>query len=324
MWQPEKSCPERSEDLGVKQSNWEALDAPYPGARAGDEECWMTLDGGVRLRYLRAGAGPPLILLHGLLGYSFSWRFTIPALAPLATVYAPDMLGAGFSDRPPGIDHSMPGTAQRLLRWIERLGISSFDLLGTSHGGAVAMMMAGECLEHGSRPQVQKLVLVAPVNPFSPHGRHLAPFIGSDLGSACFRLFIPQMRIFYPYWHARMYGDRNRIPPDSLAGYLAPLEKPGLFEHALGIVRTWTEDLQGLQATLPNLASIPTLLMWGSKDPAVYASSAAPLAKYFPRSRTVIFPGIGHLPYEECPEKFNRELINFLETEPGRTSGNSA
>jgi pimeloyl-ACP methyl ester carboxylesterase len=311
MWPPGKSCPGRQEDLGVKESGRETLYPPYSGSIPEVEECWMDFDG-ARLRYLRAGSGPPLILLHGLLGYSFSWRFTIPALAPHATVYAPDMMGAGFSDRPSGIDHSMRGTAQLLLRWIAGLGISSFDLLGTSHGGAVAMMMAAECLNNHSRPQVRSLTLVAPVNPFSPHGRHLAPFIGSDLGSACFRLFIPQMRIFYPYWHSRMYGDHSRIPPDSLAGYLAPFEKPGLFNHALGIVRTWTEDLRDLQAILPSLASIPTLLVWGSKDPAVYASSAQPLAKYFPHSRTVVFPSVGHLPYEECPDEFNRELIKFL------------
>ncbi len=67
--------------------------APAPGE--GIEECWMEIDG-ARMRYLRAGSGPPLILLHGLLGYSFSWRFTMPALAPYATIYAPDLLGSGF------------------------------------------------------------------------------------------------------------------------------------------------------------------------------------------------------------------------------------
>src|ERR1700692_3576291 len=117
-----------------------------PALAEGVEECWMDFDGS-RMRYLRAGSGPPLILLHGLLAYSFSWRYTMPALAPYATVYAPDMLGAGFSDRPAGIDHSVRGTARRLLRFIERLGVSSFDLLGTSRGGAVAMIAAAECLE---------------------------------------------------------------------------------------------------------------------------------------------------------------------------------
>jgi pimeloyl-ACP methyl ester carboxylesterase len=295
----------------VAESNREISNAPFPGASAGVEECWMEMDG-ARLRYLQAGSGPPLILLHGLLGYSFSWRFAIPALAPYATVYAPDMMGAGFSDRVAGLDHTMRGTALRMLHFIERLGVSSFDLLGTSHGGAVAMMAAAECLNSNSRLKVRRLVLVAPVNPFSQHGRRLAPFVGSDFGSAGFRFVIPHMRILFPYWHARMFGGRRRIPPDSFDGYLAPLAKPGLFEHALAIVRTWTEDLRELEATLPKLANIPTLLMWGSKDPAVYVSSAEPLAKYFSNSRTVIFPGIGHLPYEECPEDFNRALIEFL------------
>jgi len=289
----------------------EAASPPYPAAQAGVEECWMDFEG-ARMRYLRAGSGPPLILLHGLLGYSFSWRFTIPAIAPYATIYAPDMMGAGFSDRPAGLDRSMPGTAQRVLRFIERLGVSSFDLLGTSHGGAVAMMAAAECLTSNSRLGMRRLILVAPVNPFSSRGRRLAPFIGSDLGTAWFRVLLPQMNVLYPYWHGRMFAQRRRIPPDSFAGYLAPLEKPGLFDHALGIVRTWTKDLRELKSILPKLANVPTLLMWGSKDPAVYASSAEPLAKYLARSRTIIFPGIGHLPYEECPDEFNRALIEFL------------
>jgi pimeloyl-ACP methyl ester carboxylesterase len=304
----------KREELTVLTAEREKSSASFPGFSAGVEECWMDLDG-ARMRYLRAGSGPALILVHGLLGYSFSWRYTMPALAPYATVYAPDMMGAGFSDRVPGIDYSMRGTAQRLLRFIERLGISSFDLLGTSHGGAVAMMAAAECLSGKAGLHLRRLVLVAPVNPYSAHGRRLAPFFGTNFGAALFRQVIARTRFSYPYWHRRLYADRRRIPPGALAGYEAPLAKPGLFEHALSIVRTWTEDLRELEATLPKLASVPTLLMWGEKDPAVFASSAAPLAKYFPNSELIVFPGIGHLPYEECPEEFNRVLIEFLTRE---------
>ena len=305
--------------MSAMPASEEVSAATYPELSAGAEECWMEIEGG-RMRYLRAGAGPALILLHGLLGYSFSWRFTLPALARYATVYAPDMMGAGFSDRVAGIDYSMHGTARRVLRFIERLGLSSteFDLLGTSHGGAVAMFAAAECLGGDSRLRVQRLVLVAPVNPYSAHGQWLAPFFGSDFGAALFRLSIARMDFLYPYWHARMFGDRKRIPPGTLEGYVAPLAKPGLFEHALNIVRTWTKDLRELKAILPKLAGIPTLLMWGSKDSAVYPSSVKPLAKFFPNSEQIVFPGIGHLPYEECPEEFNPALIEYLTSEKVR------
>ncbi len=315
----------------------EISSAPFPGFSPGVEECWMELDG-ARMRYLRAGVArapsfdklrtgllakdarngapqPPLILLHGLMGYSFSWRYTMPALAPYATIYAPDAMGSGFSDRPAGLDHSMRGAAKRLLTFIKQLGISSFDLLGTSHGGAVAMMAAAECLGGKSGLHLRRLVLVAPVNPYSAHGRRLAPFFGTDFGAALFRLTIAGTPFSYPYLHSRLYADRSRIPAGALEGYKAPLAKPGLFEHALSIVRTWTQDLRELEATLPKLAGVPTLFIWGDKDPAVFASSAAPLAKYFPNSKLIIFPNIGHLPYEECPEEFNRALIEFLTRE---------
>ncbi len=116
----------------------------------------------------------------------------------------------------------------------------------------------------------------------------------------------------FPFWHGRLYGDRSKIPAGSLAGYTAPLAIPGLFEHGLSIVRTWTADLRELELLLPQLRSVPTLLLWGSKDPAVYVSSMEPLARHFAEVRTVVFPGIGHLPYEECPAEFNRALIEFL------------
>jgi pimeloyl-ACP methyl ester carboxylesterase len=279
----------------------------------GIEEGWMEMDG-ARMRYLRAGSGPPLILLHGLLGYSFSWRYTMPALAPYATVYAPDLLGAGFSDRPRGLDHSMRGTAKRVVRFAERLELHAFDLLGTSRGGAVAMAAAAQCMSPTSRamPQIRRLILVCPVNPYSPHGRWLAPFLGTHFGAEAFRWVVARMPFLFPFWHGRLYGDRSKIPPDSLAGYKAPLAIPGLFEHALSIVRTWAADLRELEALLPKIATIPTLLMWGSKDPAVYASSLLPLSRHFNNVQTIVFPGVGHLPYEECPTEFDQVLIKFL------------
>jgi pimeloyl-ACP methyl ester carboxylesterase len=75
--------------------------------------------------------------------------------------------------------------------------------------------------------------------------------------------------------------------------------------------------LRELEAILPKLVDIPTLLMWGSDDPAVYASSAKAMAKHFRSCETVIFPGVGHLPYEETPDQFNRTLIQFLQLDEG-------
>jgi pimeloyl-ACP methyl ester carboxylesterase len=282
-----------------------------PGREEGIEECWMDFDG-ARMRYLRAGSGPGLILLHGLLGYSFSWRYTMPVAARYRTVYALDSLGAGFSDRPE-IDHSMRATALRVLRFAENLQISSFDLLGTSRGGAVAMCAAAESLGRND-VRVRSLILVAPVNPYSAHGRWLAAFAGTRFGSVLVRAVLEQVPGLYPFFHARMFADRRKIPPGSLEGYKAPLAIPRLFHHALRIVSTWGPDLRELEILLPRLGGIPTSLMWGSQDPAVYFSSMDELARYFPNAEKVVFPGVGHLPYEECPQEFNQALVRFLKS----------
>jgi pimeloyl-ACP methyl ester carboxylesterase len=275
------------------------------------EERFVTVDG-ARIRYLQAGSGPPLILLHGLMGYSFSWRFTIPALARHATVYAPDQLGTGFSDRPAELDCRLCAMANRLFKFLDAVGVSSFDLLGTSHGGAVAMMAASM---RATRPDLhlRKLILVAPVNPWSAHGRRLAPFIGSPLGSTLFLRSVNYMSWTFPYWLARLYGDSKRIPPGTLEGYEAPVSIPGSFEYAVGIVRHWTNDLRELEQVIPTLADIPTLLVWGSADPAVYVQSAEQLRRHFKHCEVVVYPGVGHLPYEEAPDQFNATVLEFLE-----------
>jgi pimeloyl-ACP methyl ester carboxylesterase len=263
------------------------------------------------MRYLQAGSGPPLILVHGLMGYSFSWRFNIPVLSQHATVYAVDQVGTGFSDRPTGLDCCMHAAAGRLLKFLNAVGVTSFDLLGTSHGGAVAMMAASMCIQ---RPdlRLRKLILVDPVNPWSPHGRRLAPFLGSPLGSTLFLRSVNHMRWTFPYWLARLYADPKRIPTGTLEGYEAPVSIPGSFEYAINIASHWTEDLRELEQTIPQLADVPTLLIWGSGDVAVHPQSAEQLRRHFKQCDLIIYPGVGHLPYEEAPAQFNATVLEFL------------
>ena len=264
------------------------------------------------MRYLKAGVGRPIILVHGLMGYSFSWRFTMPALAQHATVYGIDNLGAGLSPAVEGMDCGVRATAERALQFADALGLSEFDLLGTSHGGAVAMIAAAIATER-DRPRIRRLILVAPVNPWSPHGKRLAPFLVTPLGTLVFRNTIERWRVLDYLWLRRLFSARSRIPCDSLAGYRIPVFQNHGFRHASNILKTWLADLADLEATLPKIRDYPTLLMWGTKDRAVSFASAEPLRQNFCNARLAAFEGIGHLPYEECPEEFNRVLIEFLE-----------
>jgi pimeloyl-ACP methyl ester carboxylesterase len=277
---------------------------------AAPQELWLDLPDG-RMRYLQAGSGPALILVHGLMGYSFSWRFTIPALAQHATVYAIDNLGAGLSTSRPGIDCGLRATAQRLLQFVDAAGIRQFDLLGTSHGGGVAIMAAALCKKKNDF-RLRRLVLVAPINPWSLHGKRLASFIGSRVGTLLFRNTIQRWRSLDYLWLHRLFGDGSKIPPDSLDGYRIPVGKNQVLRHASRITTSWTADLAEIEAALPKIRDCPTLLMWGTKDRAVDCRSSEPMHRNFSDVRLVTFRGVGHLPYEEVPEDFNRALIGFL------------
>lgn len=269
------------------------------------DERWVTIDN-ARMRYLCTGSGPPLLLVHGLLGYSFSWRFTMPAIAE-RTVYAIDMLGTGFSERPTNLDCSMRVSGQRLLRFLDAVGVRSCDLLGTSHGGAVAMMAASL-----SPDRFRRLILVAPANPWSAYGKGLARLLTNPLVKPWFLLAAPHLESVHGLVLRRMYGDPRRIRPGTLEGYSAPFRLPGVFDYGLSVLHCWNNDLQELENAISRISRLPTLLMWGNRDTAVSVASAQRLREQFRHCDLVVFDGVGHLPYEEIPEQFNQAVMEFL------------
>jgi pimeloyl-ACP methyl ester carboxylesterase len=277
---------------------------PQPAEGAVTEE--NVTVGGHGVRYLRSGSGPALVLVHGLMGYSFSWRFTIPVLARHFTVYAPDLLGIGFSDRVAGLDCSMRASAQRSMDFLDAIGVRDFDLVGTSHGGALATIMAASA---GKR--VRRLVLVAPANPWSRAGRRRIFVLSRTPGSWILRSLFMRIPPVSRWMLTRLYADPRRISPGTFEGYAAPLRMAGTVDYLLAVIGCWHRDLRQLKAEYEKI-HVPTLLVWGERDPAVLPESAALVQRAIRGSQLVMMPGVGHLPYEESPEEFNRVLLEYL------------
>jgi pimeloyl-ACP methyl ester carboxylesterase len=269
-------------------------------------EFWSVVDG-ARMRHWQCGSGPPLVLVHGLLGYSFSWRFVMPALSTLASIYAIDMLGTGFSERPVGLDCSLGASAGRLLRFLDAVGIASCDLLGSSYGGGVVMMAAALAPD-----RVRRLILAAPVNPWSARGNWLTPILTNRIVAPLIVQLGPRLEIAHSIVLRRMFGDARRIRPGTLEGYSASFRIPGTLDYVIRLLRSWKPDMRELEAALPQIRRVPTLLVWGRLDAAVSPVSADKLRQQFADCRLVVFDGVGHLPYEEVPQEFNQAVIEFL------------
>ncbi len=276
------------------------------------ERHWSHVEG-KQIYFWKAGNGPELILLHGLLGTAAAWEPIAPMLAAESTVYAVDALCMGESERVPGIEAGLQAQADRVAAFMEAEGIPAADILGTSHGGAVALVLAAR---HPER--VRSLILHAPVNPFCSVADSLIHFYRSRLGH-WFAHRLPQLpESFKAGALSRMYGDPARVRPGSLERYTESLGKPGTIDYLLTLLGGWFEDMRSLESALSQVREIPSVLLWGDRDGAVSLESGRRLQGFFRHAELVVLPGAGHLPYEECPVIFAQAVHGFLRQERAR------
>jgi pimeloyl-ACP methyl ester carboxylesterase len=270
------------------------------------EKHWAQVEGH-RLHYLKAGAGPELILLHGLLGTASTWEPTIPSLAEESTIYAVDALGIGESERVPGIDATLEAQASRIVEFMDASAIRCADFLATSHGGAVALTLAAKY-----PTRVRNLLLHAPANPFSHLADPLVRFYLSGLGTWFAHRVASLPEPMQALALGRMYGDPTQLRDGSLGKYINSLRVPGTVAYVLSILKIWFDDMDKLELALQRVRRFPTLLLWGDRDRAVSLESAQKLRRCFDRAELVELRGTGHLPYEECPETLSRLVNSFL------------
>jgi pimeloyl-ACP methyl ester carboxylesterase len=259
------------------------------------------------MHYLHAGEGRPTVLLHGLVGSSVNWRDTLRTLSSRASVYAFDQLNVGRSQRVPGLNPSLSLAADHLVGALDVLGLAEADIIGHSHGGALALMVAARAPE-----RVRSLALFAPANPFSSLSDFLVRFYSTGVGRLAAKMGPYAPWPIQRFTLGRMYGHPGRILEGSLEEYISGLRLPGTVDHILAVVRNWFVEMAALESALTNIREIPTLLIWGDLDRAVSLHSAHILANKLAGSELVVVPGAGHIVFEEMPDEANRILIEWL------------
>ncbi len=274
--------------------------------KARPDSVWVE---GARMHFLTAGEGPELLLVHGLLGSAAAWEPSLERLALDSTVFAPDALGIGRSDRRADLDVSLRAAARRLVAFMDACKIEQADVVGTSHGGAVVLMLAALYPE-----RVRSLVLHAPANPFSDIADPLIRFYCTPLG-CWFAHRVPGLPAHLQTLAlGRMYGDTDRMREGAAERYVGAMRVPGTVEYVLSVLSRWFDDMRDLRAVLDRVRSVPALLLWGDRDRAVSLRSADVLMQSFDRAEFAMLPGVGHLPFEEVPQAFCASISGFLGT----------
>jgi pimeloyl-ACP methyl ester carboxylesterase len=266
---------------------------------------------GQRLSYRTAGSGPLLVLIHGIAGTSATWDGVIPWLAERYTIIAPDLLGHGESSKPEG-DYSLGAYANGIRDLLEALGHERGTLVGHSLGGGVAMQYAYQFLE-----RCERLVLVSS----GGLGRELHPLLRAAA--------LPGAEVVLPWLSVageRSVGKLVRLLGGMGVRASADLEEtwrsfvsladPGArraFVHTVrGII-----DLHGQRVSANDLlylaADLPTLIVWGAKDPLIPVLHAREAHERIAGSRLEIFPEAGHFPHRDDARRFVATLFEFLD-----------
>ena len=109
---------------------------------------------GLATNYIEAGAGPPLVLIHGsgpgVTSYA-NWRLVIPPLAKQNRVLALDVAGFGYTERAPGATYDMAYWLAHLLGFLDALSLPRVNLIGNSFGGGLALAFAARHPERVDR-----------------------------------------------------------------------------------------------------------------------------------------------------------------------------
>jgi pimeloyl-ACP methyl ester carboxylesterase len=266
---------------------------------------------GMPIRYLVAGEGRPVVLLHGAGDNALDWRWVMPALAASHRVYAPDLPGSPDSARP-AADYSPAFFERFVTAFLNALDIGRATFVGNSLGGLIALELA---LSEPERAGALVLVDSAGL------GRAVNPAFTSvnvpGLGEAALPFWRTPVGAYQRAWGrtALLFAHPpESVPHEWLAEQCRLALSPGYLEAHLTVLRALVDPAgqrEVLVDQLPHL-KIPTLVVWGARDRVFPQSQAKEAVAQLPEGSLTLVPECGHMPHVECPDFFLAALDDFL------------
>ena len=262
-----------------------------------------TIDaGGIETSYLEAGAGEPVVMLHGSgpgVSATANWQHNIGTLSQRFRVLAPDIVGFGGTDRPDDVVYSLRAWTDHIWAFLDALGIEKTAIVGNSLGGRIALQMATD-----SSDRIAKMVLMG------------APGVGMTLtdGLAALRAYEPShdamrdlLRNYFAVDPAMITDElvairyEASIADGAYEAYRAMFLDPRHAGSELGI----TEDEVRAIAT-------PTLLVHGREDRVVPVQVSITMLGLLPNADLHVFSACGHWTQIERADEFSALVSDYL------------
>ncbi|MBK8271719.1 MAG: alpha/beta hydrolase [Sphingomonadales bacterium] len=251
------------------------------------------------------GEGPVLVLLHGSNASLQTWEPWVERLQSKYRIITLDQIGHGLTGPNPSDDYSPAAFVSVLDRTLAKLGVTHFALAGNSMGGAVAWNYA---LAHPEK--VDALILIdaagAPVAmpgqlPLGfriarmPVIRRLAegitprPLVEKTVRQTIYKQSVIDDRMIDRYWELLLYPGNRRATA----------------------LRFSTKRIAADTKAISRL-HMPVLVMWGREDSLIPVAAARWFVKALPQAQQIVYPGVGHVPMEEAPDRSADDVDAFL------------
>lgn len=271
---------------------------------------------GTDIFYGEAGAGRPIVLLHGLGDTHRTWRKVLPMLARSHRVLVPDLPGCGMSGRP-NVSYALDWQAKVLGAWLEVMKLEAVDLVGHSYGGGVAQFML-----LSQRERIRRLALIAS----GGLGREVAlelrlaslPRILEDFGqpfmSTATSLALRFVGAVVDREDSEWLSEINATPGTARA-----------LARTVRDVIDWRGQRRNFLDHVDEVAELPPMaLFWGERDRVIPLKHAFESTELLANVPVTTFPGCGHFPHHQMPAELSRALLAFLDAaalEPARFLG---
>lgn len=251
---------------------------------------------GQKIRYVEAGSGPAVVLLHGLGGNSTNWVFNTPALSQKHRVIVPDQVGFGDSDKP-FINYRVATYVDFLDKFLEGLKVERTTLVGNSMGGWVA---AAYALKHPAK--VERLVLVDAAGFAPPKEFDLATLSGLNPSTREGMKRLAGLVFFNPLL-------KTDAAVDMLLAQRLSAGDGYTIQSLVESIHRGEDMLDGRLGAIKQ----PVLIVWGREDGlTTLAREGERFRKEIPHAQLLVFDNCGHVPQVEKAAEFNAAVLKFL------------
>ena len=254
--------------------------------------------GGVKLRYIKAGAGPNLVLLHTLRTQLDIFQKVIPELSREFTVYAPDYPGHGYSDIPKA-EYDANFFVRVVEGFLDALNLHDVTLCGVSIGGSICLILAGR-----RNSRVSRVVAINPYDYAKGRGMARSSLLGwmivttsriPIVGETVMRLrnFIITKAVLNGE-----VANRESIPPELLEEMYLVGNQPGHYRAFISLLRN-APSWEAAAKVYGNIIGVPVRLVWGDRDWAKQSERERD-KQLIPQAETATIENGGHfLPLDQ-------------------------